>query len=123
MASRRSSRRVSTGCVALGSWSRTSPTFVISCPSTLVIQAYSRWTRPSGASESSKRVGPWRCAVHAHGLAALDELFREEAVALAGPKGHHQAQRSHHHLGTTATELTFGGRRLGGLLRYYYQAA
>src|SRR5881296_1062190 len=24
--------------------------------------------------------------VHAHGLAALDELFREEAVALAGPK-------------------------------------
>src|SRR5437867_13062021 len=28
--------------------------------------------------------------VHAHGLAALDELFREEAVALAGPKGRHQ---------------------------------
>ncbi len=25
--------------------------------------------------------------VHAHGLAALDELFREEAVALAGPPG------------------------------------
>jgi hypothetical protein len=35
--------------------------------------------------------------VHAHGLAALDELFREEAVALAGPKGRHQAQRTHHH--------------------------
>jgi transposase-like protein len=50
--------------------------------------------------------------VHAHGLAALDELFREEAVALAGPKGRHQAQRTHHHWGTTATELTFGGRRL-----------
>src|SRR5438094_3908740 len=37
--------------------------------------------------------------VHAHGLAALDELFREEAVALAGPKGRHQPQRTHHHWG------------------------
>ena len=35
--------------------------------------------------------------VHAHGLAALDELFRDEAVALAGPKGQHQAARTHHH--------------------------
>src|SRR5437867_2589845 len=50
--------------------------------------------------------------VHAHGLAALDELFREEAVALAGPKGRHQRPRTHHHWGTTATELTFGGRRV-----------
>jgi transposase-like protein len=50
--------------------------------------------------------------VHAHGLAALDELFREEAVALAGPKGRHQLQRTHHHWGTAATELTFGGRRV-----------
>src|SRR2546422_9574311 len=50
--------------------------------------------------------------VHAHGLAALDELFREEAVALAGPKGRHQPQRTHHHWGTAATELTFGGRRV-----------
>src|SRR6266851_6700914 len=50
--------------------------------------------------------------VHAQGLAALDELFQEEAVALAGPKGRHQAPRTHHHWGTTATELTFGGRRL-----------
>ena len=50
--------------------------------------------------------------VHAHGLAALDELFREEAVALAGPKGRHHAQRTHHHWGTAATELTFGGRRV-----------
>lgn len=50
--------------------------------------------------------------VHAHGLAALDALFREEALALAGPKGQHQAARTHHHWGTTATELTFGGRRL-----------
>src|SRR6266581_983358 len=50
--------------------------------------------------------------VHAQGLAALDELFREEAVALAGPKGRHQSERTHHHWGTAATELTFGGRRL-----------
>jgi len=50
--------------------------------------------------------------VHAHGLAALDEVFRAEAVALAGPKGRHQVQRTHHHWGTAATELTFGGRRL-----------
>src|SRR5213592_965797 len=50
--------------------------------------------------------------VHAHGLAALDELFREEAMALAGPKGRHQPRRTHHHWGTAATELTFGGRRL-----------
>jgi len=50
--------------------------------------------------------------VHAHGLAALDELFREEAVALAGSRGRHQVQRTHHHWGTTATELTFGGRRV-----------
>ena len=50
--------------------------------------------------------------VHAQGLAALDELFCEEAVALAGPKGRHHPQRTHHHWGTTATELTFGGRRV-----------
>ena len=50
--------------------------------------------------------------VHAQGLAALDELFREEAVALAGPKGRHQPQRTHHRWGTTTTELTFGGRRV-----------
>ncbi len=50
--------------------------------------------------------------VHTHGLAALDELFSAEAVALAGPKGRHQPQRTHHHWGTAATELTFGGRRV-----------
>jgi transposase-like protein len=50
--------------------------------------------------------------VHAQGLAALDELFREEAVALAGPKGRHHPQRTHPHWGTAATELIFGGRRV-----------
>src|SRR5256886_17668336 len=52
--------------------------------------------------------------VHAHGLAALDELFREEAVALAGPKGRHQRPRAHHHWGTAATEPTFAGARVQG---------
>ena len=50
--------------------------------------------------------------VHAHGLAALDAVFHEEAEALAGPKGRHQPARTHHHWGTAATELTFGGRRV-----------
>lgn len=50
--------------------------------------------------------------VHALALAALDEVFREEAVALAGPKGKHQPGRTHHHWGRTSTALTFGGRRL-----------
>src|SRR3989475_6981498 len=50
--------------------------------------------------------------VHAHGLAALDELFSAEAVALAGPTGRHQPPPSYHHWGTAAPELTFGGRRV-----------
>src|SRR3989442_13035727 len=62
----------------------------------------------AGMSSTRQHLLAW---VHAQGLAALDELFREEAVALAGPKGRQQAQRTHHHWGTTATELTFGGRR------------
>ena len=49
--------------------------------------------------------------VHVHGLAALDEVFRNEAVALAGTKGRQQVSRTHHHWGTTATELTSGGWR------------
>jgi transposase-like protein len=50
--------------------------------------------------------------VHAQGLAVLDAVFREDAEALAGPKGTHQRDRTHHHWGTTSTALTFGGRRL-----------
>src|SRR3989441_9559645 len=65
----------------------------------------------AGMTTTRRHLLAW---VHAHGLAALDELFREEAVALAGPKGRHQAQRTHHHWGTAATELTFGGRRVQG---------
>jgi len=63
----------------------------------------------AGMTSTRQHLLAW---VHAHGLAALDELFREEAVALAGPKGRHQPQRTHHHWGTAATELTFGGRRV-----------
>ncbi len=63
----------------------------------------------AGMSSTRQHLLAW---VHAQGLAALNELFREEAVALAGPKGRQQAQRTHHHWGTTATELTFGGRRV-----------
>lgn len=50
--------------------------------------------------------------VHACGLTVLDEVFREQAEALVGPKGKHQPGRTHHHWGTTSTELTFGGKRL-----------
>jgi hypothetical protein len=50
--------------------------------------------------------------VHGRGLVALQEVFAAEAEELAGPKGQHQAARTHHHWGTTATELTFGGRRI-----------
>src|SRR2546427_4171339 len=61
----------------------------------------------AGMSSTRQHLLAW---VHAQGLAALDALFREEAVTLAGPKGRHQTPRTHHHWGTTATELTFGGR-------------
>jgi len=50
--------------------------------------------------------------VHTLGIGALQTVFRAEAEALAGPKGKHQAARTHHHWGRTATELTFGGRRI-----------
>jgi putative transposase len=50
--------------------------------------------------------------VHTLGVGALHAVFRAEAEALAGPKGRHQRARTHHHWGHTATELTFGGRRI-----------
>jgi len=63
----------------------------------------------AGMTTTRRHLLAW---VHAHGLAALNELFGAEAVALAGPKGRHQPQRTHHYWGTAATELTFGGRRV-----------
>jgi transposase-like protein len=50
--------------------------------------------------------------VHTLGVDALQAVFTAEAEALAGPKGKHQPERTHHHWGRTATELTFGGRRI-----------
>jgi putative transposase len=50
--------------------------------------------------------------VYDFGLCALDELMREDATKLAGPKGKHRSDRTHHHWGTTRAELTFGGRRI-----------
>ena len=50
--------------------------------------------------------------VHTLGVGALQAVFTAEAEALAGPKGKHQRERTHHHWGRTATELTFGGRRI-----------
>src|SRR3989442_9929687 len=63
----------------------------------------------AGMSSTRQHLLAW---VHAQGLRALDPLFREEAVTLAGPKGRHQTPRTHHHWGTPATELPFGGRRV-----------
>ena len=50
--------------------------------------------------------------VHEVGLAALREIFEADATAIAGPKGKHLADRTHHRWGTTDTELPFGGRRI-----------
>lgn len=50
--------------------------------------------------------------MQAQGLVALQEVFAAEAAAVAGPKGKHQTERTHHHWGRTATELTVGGRRI-----------
>jgi len=50
--------------------------------------------------------------VQSAGLVALEAVFREEAAALAGPKGRHEPTRTHHHWGATPRQLTFGGRQL-----------
>jgi putative transposase len=50
--------------------------------------------------------------VHQRGLDALDEVFRADAEALVGPKGKHRDGRTHHHWGTTRSELPFGGQRI-----------
>jgi hypothetical protein len=50
--------------------------------------------------------------VHQRGLDALDEVLRGDAEGLAGPKGKHRKERTHHHWGSTRTELPFGGQRI-----------
>jgi transposase-like protein len=44
------------------------------------------------------------------GLLAFRELLEAEAAQIAGPKGKHNASRTHHHWGTAETALPFGGR-------------
>src|SRR2546428_1646375 len=46
------------------------------------------------------------------GLEALQEMFKADAVAIAGEKGKHQGDRTHNWWGTTKAELPFGGRRI-----------
>ena len=46
------------------------------------------------------------------GLSALQEVFEADATTIAGPKGVHREERTHHRWGTTRTELPFGGRRI-----------
>src|SRR2546427_1165046 len=48
--------------------------------------------------------------VHEVGLAALGEMLHGEAEAIAGPKGKHRTDRTHHHWGHASAELAFGGR-------------
>ena len=48
--------------------------------------------------------------VHRMGLAALDELLRDDAEKLAGRKRHREPGRERTHWGTTPGKLTFGGR-------------
>src|SRR2546426_1026857 len=63
---------------------------------------------PVRAGRSTRR-RPRRGGVNPRGRPGLEELFREEAGARAGPKGGQRAQRTHHHWGTPATGLAFPG--------------
>jgi transposase-like protein len=47
------------------------------------------------------------------GLEALQEVFEADVTAIAGAKGKHRKDRTHHRWGTTNTELPYGGRRIG----------
>ena len=63
----------------------------------------------AGMTATRRHLLEW---LHAVGIGALQAVFTAEAEALAGPKGRQQRARTHHHWGQTATELTFGGRRI-----------
>ena len=45
----------------------------------------------AGVVETRRRLTGW---VHAVGLAALEELLRADAEAIAGPKGRHRSERT-----------------------------
>ena len=63
----------------------------------------------AGMTATRARLLAW---VHAQGVVALRDVCAAEAAGLAGPKGKHHAERTHHHWWITATELTLGGRRI-----------
>jgi transposase-like protein len=44
------------------------------------------------------------------GMVVLSELLATEAELIAGPKGKHVDNRTHHHWGTGTTSVSFGGR-------------
>src|SRR5579863_8864247 len=46
------------------------------------------------------------------GMLAFREMLEAEAEEIAGPKGKHVGQRTHHHWGTAPTPLPFGGRQV-----------
>jgi transposase-like protein len=46
------------------------------------------------------------------GMLAFSEMLEAEAAEIAGPKGRHAEERTHHHWGTTRTMLPFGGRHV-----------
>lgn len=45
-------------------------------------------------------------------MLAFREMLKHEADQIAGPKGKHQEQRTHHRWRTAATPLPFGGRNV-----------
>src|SRR5262249_21097404 len=55
--------------------------------------------------------------VHALGIEALSDVFRAEAEALAGRKGTHRAERTHHHWGHTAQQAPEHRLRAERILR------
>lgn len=63
----------------------------------------------AGMAETKTELLQW---VHEVGMKALAELFENEAEALTGTKGKHQAERTHHRWGSTKTQLPLGGRRV-----------
>ena len=63
----------------------------------------------AGMSAAKQDLMQW---VQELGLAALQEVFEADALAIAGSKGEHRPDRTHHRWGTTGTELPFGGRRI-----------
>ena len=63
----------------------------------------------AGMSAAKQDLMQW---VQELGMAALQEVFEADALAIAGSKGEHRPDRTYHRWGRTGTELPFGGRRI-----------